>query len=288
MLDEGLELLADVVATAPAYVPGRLVADLKIARGPRLLHGHGLRDRARRARAQRVGVLGRALRLAGQRRQDDLPGRRALDRRDPAARPAARARACCRATRSVPTAVVVAVTSEDQRGGRHRRRGAAAGPGDPDRGRARGGQVRQADPLRRPPRDPVRLVRRRPDGRADEVKDIRSGDQVPADAGDLDAARRGPAPAGRAGATEPGRRSRPPGGAPDVARHRLGRPAGGVDAHVLDGAASRTARQLAVRSRCHARASGSSRWRCSQPGADDVEVDGQPAEQQPAPPSAST
>ena len=32
-LDEGLELLADVVRTARTYVPGRLVADLKIARG---------------------------------------------------------------------------------------------------------------------------------------------------------------------------------------------------------------------------------------------------------------
>ncbi|MET1006456.1 MAG: histidine--tRNA ligase [Propionibacteriaceae bacterium] len=33
LLDEGLELLADVVRTAGTYVPGRLVADLKIARG---------------------------------------------------------------------------------------------------------------------------------------------------------------------------------------------------------------------------------------------------------------
>ncbi len=32
-LDEGLELLSDVVATAARYVPGRLIADLKIARG---------------------------------------------------------------------------------------------------------------------------------------------------------------------------------------------------------------------------------------------------------------
>ncbi len=32
-LDEGLDLLADVVSTAARYVPGRLVADLKIARG---------------------------------------------------------------------------------------------------------------------------------------------------------------------------------------------------------------------------------------------------------------
>ena len=32
-LDEGLALLADLVRTAARYVPGRLVADLKIARG---------------------------------------------------------------------------------------------------------------------------------------------------------------------------------------------------------------------------------------------------------------
>ena len=71
-LDQGLELLADVVTTAGRYVPGRLIADLKIARGPGLLHRDGLRDRAGRVRVLGLHLLRRPLRRAGQRRPDHL------------------------------------------------------------------------------------------------------------------------------------------------------------------------------------------------------------------------
>ena len=64
-----------------------------------------------------------------------------------------------------------------------------------DRGRGDAAEVRQADPLRRAARHPVRLV---PDGDddADEVKDIRSGDQGAGRCRRVDAADRRPAPAG--------------------------------------------------------------------------------------------
>ena len=83
----------------------------------------------------------------------------------------------CRAV--VPTCVLVAVTDEDA--GRTRDRIAAAlrGRGHRHRGAPVGGEVRQADPVRRAAGHPVRLVpgcRRR----SDEVKDIRSGEQVAA------------------------------------------------------------------------------------------------------------
>ena len=91
---------------------------------------------------------------------DGVPGRRHLDRRVPHARAAVRRRraddlrdrcrrACCRvARRRVPAGV-------------HADRGGAAGAGDRDRGGAGAGEVRQADPVRRPAGHPVRLVPRR-------------------------------------------------------------------------------------------------------------------------------
>ena len=62
----------------------------------RLLHGVGLRDRAGRARAARLDLLGRPLRHAGLRRHEHLPGRRAVDRRLPAGVPPDRPRAWSR------------------------------------------------------------------------------------------------------------------------------------------------------------------------------------------------
>ena len=82
---------------------------------------------------------------------------------------------------SVPTCVLVALPHEEHAGrpatGSPPRCAAAASPTEvaPTRG-----QVRQADPVRRAARHPVRLVPRRR-RRADEVKDIRSGEQEPAD-----------------------------------------------------------------------------------------------------------
>ena len=63
------------------------------------------------------------------------------------------------ASRPVPTVVLVAVDGEDTRDRRRRGGRAAPVPWDRHRGGAEGGQVRQADPLRRPAPDPVRVVR---------------------------------------------------------------------------------------------------------------------------------
>ena len=158
-LDEGLALLAEVVRAAQAYAPGRLVADLKIARGLDYYTGHGLRDRARRLRVLGLDLLGRPLRVAGQRRPDHLSRRRALDRGHPAAGAGARARAAA----SLPGGAHGGAGRRRVRGdalGRHGRRRAAALPRHLLRGGAQGRQVRPPDPLRRPARDPVRLVRR--------------------------------------------------------------------------------------------------------------------------------
>ena len=58
--------------------------------------------------------------------------------------------------------------------------------------------LRQADPLRRPPRHPLRVVPRRGRTVANEIRDMRTGEQVAADPGGLDAICRPPAPAGGA------------------------------------------------------------------------------------------
>ena len=79
----------------------------------RLLHRHRLRDPDGRLRVARVDLLGRALRRAGQRRADDLPGGGDLLRGDPGAGPAVRAGAA----HGQPADAVL-------RGRRGRRRGA--------------------------------------------------------------------------------------------------------------------------------------------------------------------
>ena len=163
-LDEGLEALAAVIAVGLEQAPGVLVADLQHRPRPRLLHRHGLRDPARRVRVVGLGVLGRALRLAGHRRPHHLPRGRHLDRPDP---PGAPARHQARPHREP--------LHPGGRARRGRRRGeprdlAAGGGGaavarHPVRGRAQRSEVRQADPLRRPARHPVRLVPGRRGGR---------------------------------------------------------------------------------------------------------------------------
>ena len=161
---------------ARARARGRGPADRP---GPRLLHRHRVRDPAARPRGPRLDLLGGPLRRAGLRRPRDVPGGRHLDRRLPAARPGAR-----------PGPRHRFALGADLRAGRRRRRGVprrrrphrrrAAGPRHRHRGRPVGGEVRQADPPRRSARHPVRLVRRRR-RRARQVKDIRSGEQSPAD-----------------------------------------------------------------------------------------------------------
>ena len=99
-------------------------------------------------------------------------------------------------SRSVPTCVLVARHRRGAAGRLRPDRGRAAPAGHRDRGVADRGQVRQADPVRRAARHPVRLVPVRRPGRTDEVKDIRSGEQVAGRPGYLDTARRRPAPGG--------------------------------------------------------------------------------------------
>ena len=103
--------------------------------------------------------------------------------------------ACWPASRTVPSAVLVALVDEESRAGQRRDRHRAAGPRHPVRGRGQRAEVRQADPLRRAPRHPVRLVhrrRRRPRGQGHPIGG--AGGRRP---GDLDPTHRGPATAGR-------------------------------------------------------------------------------------------
>ncbi|GAB2577108.1 histidine--tRNA ligase [Microlunatus antarcticus] len=181
MLDEGLALLADVVRTASEHVPGRIVADLKIARG--LDYYTGTVYETELVGYERTGSIssgGRYDSLASD-GKTTYPGVGLSIGVTRLLVPLLGA-GVLRATRSVPTAVVVAVTSEDQRpaantvAARLRARGipTEVAPEAAKFGR----QIRYAD--RRG--IPYVWFGAGPDGGADEVKDIRSGDQVPADA----------------------------------------------------------------------------------------------------------
>ena len=118
---------------------------------------------------------------------DDVPRRRRLLRRLPHAGPAARPTACCRAaarcrapcwsrsstrSRARPSDAVAARAARPRhpvRGRRRRRRSSASRSGTPSAGASRSSGS--------------------PDDGGHEVKDIRSGDQVAADPGDLDPTR---------------------------------------------------------------------------------------------------
>ena len=96
-------------------------------------------------------------------------------------------------SRAVPSAVLVAVTDEDSRRARAISWPPRCAPAAcRARWPPRAAEVRQADPLRRAPRHPVRLVR---PGRTatHQVKDIRSGEQVDADPATWTPPSRGPA-----------------------------------------------------------------------------------------------
>ena len=157
-LDAGLELLAAVVETAARHVPGRLVADLKIARGLDYYTGTVYET-------ELVGFEGWGSVSSGG-RYDSLasdgkttyPGVGLSIGVTRLLAPLF-SRGLLTASRPVPTVVLVAVDDEETRASavavaeRLRSRGIA------DRGGTQGRQVRQADPLRRPPPDPVRVVR---------------------------------------------------------------------------------------------------------------------------------
>ena len=145
----------------------------------RLLHRHRLRDLHGGLRAAQVGRRRRPVRRARHRRQDDVPRRRHLVRRLPHARPAGRRRGARRQP----------LGAERRARRRHRRGVARRADAVATALRARGipcevapsaakfgKQIRHADRRGIPY---VVVPRRR--RRTHEVKDIRSGNQVPAD-----------------------------------------------------------------------------------------------------------
>ncbi len=174
MLDDGLEKLAAVVEAARSFVPGRLVADLKIARGLDYYTGTvyettmtGLESLGSIASGGRYDSLasdgkqtypGVGLSVGVSRILVPLIGRGAL-----------------RASRSVPTCVLVAVDSEETRGAAMATAAALRARGIPTEVAPQadkyGKQIRYAD------RRGIPYVW----FSTGEVKDIRSGDQVAAD-----------------------------------------------------------------------------------------------------------
>jgi histidyl-tRNA synthetase len=176
-LDQGLELLADVVRTARAYVPGRLVADLKVARGLDYYTGTvyeteltGFESWGSIASGGRYDSLasdgrttypGVGLSIGVTRLLAPLVGKGLL-----------------RASRPVPTAVLVAVESEEKRSEAiavaERLRGRGIATEVAPTADKFGKQIRYAD--RRS--IPYVWFGTLGDG---EVKDIRSGHQAPAD-----------------------------------------------------------------------------------------------------------
>jgi histidyl-tRNA synthetase len=181
LLDEGLDELVRVVEAAREYRPGLLVADLKIARGLDYYTGTVYETRMRGyervgsicsggrydnlASTEAVRYPGVGISLGVSRMLGVLFGAGALS-----------------ASRSVPTCVLVAVADEDSRMACDRVATALRGRGiatevAPSAARY-GKQIRYAERRGIPyvwfPGDP------------DEVKDIRSGEQVPADAATWD------------------------------------------------------------------------------------------------------
>ncbi len=156
-LDEGLDALAAVMRAAIEHAPGLLVADLRIARGLDYYTGTvyetqlvgqesygsicsgGRYDALAsdgRTTYPGVGISIGVSRLLGR-----LVGPQGLS-----------------ASRSTPTCVLVALAAEDDRAqGDAGRRGAAPAR-HPGRGGSGRGEVRQADPVRRAARHPVRVV----------------------------------------------------------------------------------------------------------------------------------
>lgn len=181
LLDEGLAELSRVVATAAVNAPGTLVADLRIARGldyytgtvyETVLVGH-----------EDLGSIcsgGRYDSLASD-GDTTYPG---VGLSIGVSRLVSRlvSRGLVKVTRSVPTCVVVAVPDEDRRAGSDRRAAALRRRGIPAEASPSaakyGKQIRYADRRGIPY---VWFPGAGADG-GDEVRDIRSGEQVPADA----------------------------------------------------------------------------------------------------------
>ncbi len=177
LLDQGLEELAAVVGAAAERMPGAVVADLKIARGLDYYTGTvyetelvGFEDFGSICSGGRYDALasdgrstypGVGISLGVSRLMGVLLGRGLV-----------------RATRSVPTCVLVAVTDEAGRAGSEAIAGALRARGIPvevaPRADKFGKQIRYAD------RRGIPFVWF-PDAEGGSVKDIRTGDQQPAD-----------------------------------------------------------------------------------------------------------
>ena len=177
-LDAGLELLADVVRTARRYVPGRLVADLKIARGldyytgtvyeTELVGYEGWGSVSSGGRYESLASDGRTtypgvgLSIGVTRLLSPLLSRKMLT-----------------VSRAVPTVVLVAVDNEDERphsievAERLRARGVSCEVAP--KADKYGKQIRFAD------RRGIPYVWFPGSGEGGEVKDIRTGEQLPAD-----------------------------------------------------------------------------------------------------------
>ena len=176
-LDEGLALLADVVRTAGAYVPGRLVADLKIARG--LDYYTGTVYEAELAGFESWGSIasgGRYDSLAADGRTT-YPGVGLSIGVTRLLAPLL-GKGMLRASRPVPTAILVAVDAEETR---------AAAIAVAEQLRSRGIPTEVAPKADRFGKQ-IRYADRRRipyvwfgSAESGEVKDIRSGEQVPAD-----------------------------------------------------------------------------------------------------------
>ncbi len=178
LLEEGLDELARVVSAANAVVPGAVVADLKIARG--LDYYTGTVYETQLVGHENVGSIasgGRYDSLASDGRQT-YPGvgislgvTRLVS--------VLLGRDLVTVSRSVPSAVLVAVTDEEQRAASEAVATALRGRGIPcevaPKADKFGKQIRHAD------RRGIPYVWF-PDAGGDSIKDIRSGDQAPADA----------------------------------------------------------------------------------------------------------
>ncbi|MDO5287644.1 MAG: ATP phosphoribosyltransferase regulatory subunit, partial [Actinomycetia bacterium] len=176
-LDEGLELLAEVVRSAGQYRPGRLVVDLSIARG--LDYYTGTVYETSLVGYESMGSIssgGRYDSLASDGRTTYPGVGISLGVSRLLVPLLAKGRLV--ASRPVPTAVLVAVTDEDSR---------AEAVAVASALRARGVPTEVAPSADRFGKQ-IRYADRRQipyvwfGGRSGEVKDIRSGEQVPADA----------------------------------------------------------------------------------------------------------
>ncbi len=161
LLDEGLDELVRGRRTAGEHAPGLVRAESQDRPGPRLLHRYGLRDRAGGVREVRVDLLGRPVRQPGLVGQRQLPRRGHLHRRVPAARPAVQRRCAERLPAGADRRYWSRCRTRRTRAACNRIAAALRARGIADRGGSERGEVRQADPLRRAARHPVRLVPRR-------------------------------------------------------------------------------------------------------------------------------